>query len=114
MLTVDGHVITVTHPDKLLFPDDGITKSELVDYYCRIAERMLPHVRDRPIHMNRFPNGIGGIAIQQKRIPESFPAWITRATVDLHRGGVVTHAVFVNAADRKSTHMKLSHVAISY
>jgi bifunctional non-homologous end joining protein LigD len=98
MLTVDGQVITVTHPDKLLFPDDGITKGELVDYYCRIAEQMLPHVRDRPIHMNRFPNGIGGVAIQQKRIPESFPAWITRATVDLHRGGVITHAVIDNAA----------------
>ena len=98
MLTVDGHAITVTHPDKLLFPDNGITKGELVDYYRRIAERMLPHVRDRPIHMNRFPNGIGGIAIQQKRIPESFPAWITRATVDLHRGGVITHAVIDNAA----------------
>jgi bifunctional non-homologous end joining protein LigD len=98
MPTINGHLITVTHPDKLLFPDDGITKSELVDYYCRIAERMLPHVRDRPIHMNRFPNGIGGIAIQQKRIPESFPAWITRATVDLHRGGVITHAVIDSAA----------------
>ena len=98
MLTVDGRAITVTHPDKLLFPDNGITKGELVDYYRRIAERMLPHVRDRPIHMNRFPNGIGGIAIQQKRIPESFPAWITRATVDLHRGGVITHAVIDNAA----------------
>jgi bifunctional non-homologous end joining protein LigD len=48
--------------------------------------------------MNRFPNGIRGIAIQQKRIPESSPAWITRATVELRRGGVITHAVIDNAA----------------
>jgi len=48
--------------------------------------------------MNRFPDGIGRIAIQQKRIPDSFPQWIKRATVDLHRGGTITHAVIDNAA----------------
>src|SRR5207253_1819902 len=80
-------------------PDDGITKGDLVDYYLRIAGRMLPQVRDRPLHMNRYPDGIGGIAIQQKRVPESFPPWIRRVTVDLHRGGTITHAVIDNAAD---------------
>src|SRR3989441_11007069 len=98
MPTVDGHEITITNPDKILFPDDGITKGDLVDYYGRIAELMLPHVRDRPLHMNRFPDGIGGISIQQKRVPDSFPPWIKRATVDLHRGGTITHAVIDNAA----------------
>ncbi len=98
MPSVDGHEITITNPDKVLFPDDGITKGDLVDYYGRIAERMLPLVRDRPLHMNRFPDGIGGIAIQQKRVPDSFPPWITRATVDLHKGGTITHAVIDNAA----------------
>src|SRR5713226_6056233 len=98
MPSVDGHEITITNPDKVLFPDDGITKGDLVDYYRRIAERMLPLVRDRPLHMNRFPDGIGGIAIQQKRVPDSFPPWITRATVDLHKGGTITHAVIDNAA----------------
>ena len=98
MLTVDGHQVTITHPDKVLFPEDGLTKRDLVDYYGRVAAKMLPHVRDRPVHMNRFPNGIGGVAIQQKRIPRSFPAWITRAIVDLHRGGVITHAAIDNAA----------------
>src|SRR5438132_4772426 len=95
---IDGHEITISNPDKVLFPDDGITKGELVEYYQRIAERMLPLVRDRPLHMNRFPDGIGGIAIQQKRVPDSFPPWITRATVDLHKGGTITHAVIDNAA----------------
>ena len=98
MRSVDGHQINISNPDKVLFPDDGITKGDLVDYYLRIAGRMLPQVRDRPLHMNRYPDGIGGIAIQQKRVPESFPPWITRVTVDLHRGGTITHAVIDNAA----------------
>jgi bifunctional non-homologous end joining protein LigD len=98
MPIIDGHEITISNPDKVLFPEDGVTKGELVDYYGRIAERMLPHVRDRPLHMNRFPDGIGGIAIQQKRVPDSFPPWITRATVNLHKGGTITHAVIDNAA----------------
>src|SRR3989440_3573927 len=98
MPVVDGHSITITHPEKVLFPDDGITKADLADYYLRIAERMLPHVRRRPLHMNRFPDGIGRIAIQQKRVPESFPAWIERATVDLQRGGTITPPLVNNAA----------------
>ena len=98
MPTIDGHQITITHPDKVLFPADGITKGELAEYYEKIAPRMIPHVRDRPLHMNRFPGGIAWNPIQQKRVPDSFPAWIKRATVDLQRGGSITHAVINNAA----------------
>ena len=95
---VDGHEITVTHPDKVLFPADGITKGELAEYFQQIAPRMIPHVRDRPLHMNRFPGGIQYNPIQQKRVPDSFPAWIKRTTLDLQRGGTITHAVIDNAA----------------
>jgi bifunctional non-homologous end joining protein LigD len=98
MPTIDGHQITITHPEKVLFPADGITKGELAAYYQQIAPRMVPHVRDRPLHMNRFPGGIQYNPIQQKRVPDSFPAWIKRATVDLNRGGTITHAVIENAA----------------
>jgi bifunctional non-homologous end joining protein LigD len=98
MPVIDGHSITITHPEKILFPEDGITKGELVEYYQRIADRMVPEVRDRPLHMNRYPDGIGGIAIQQKRIPDSFPEWIQRVTVNLHRGGTITHAMINDAA----------------
>lgn len=98
MPSIDGHQITVTNRSKLLFPDDGISKGDLVDYYERIADRMLPHVQDRPLHMNRFPDGIRGIAIQQKRVPDSFPSWVSRATVGLHRGGTITHVVIDDAA----------------
>jgi bifunctional non-homologous end joining protein LigD len=98
MPTINGHSITITHPEKVLFPADGIAKGELVSYYERIAGRMLPQVVDRPLHMNRFPDGIGRIAIQQKRVPETFPAWIKRATVGLHKGGTITHALINDAA----------------
>jgi bifunctional non-homologous end joining protein LigD len=98
MPIIDGHQITITHPDKVLFPTDGITKGELAEYYRQIAPRMIPYVRDRPLHMNRFPGGIQYNPIQQKRVPDSFPAWIKRATLDLNRGGTITHAVIENAA----------------
>src|ERR1700737_499352 len=98
MVRVDGKEITISNPIKLLFPHDGITKGALVDYYHRIAGHMLPLVRDRPLNMNRYPDGIGGILIQQKRVPDSFPQWIERVTVDLHKGGTITHAVINNAA----------------
>ena len=93
----DGHSITITHPDKILFPADGITKGELAEYYQRIAGRMIPHVRDRPLHMNRYPGGIQWNPIQQKRVPDSFPAWIERATVEM-KGGTITHALINNSA----------------
>lgn len=95
---VDGHLITITHPLKVLFPDDGITKRQLVEYYHRIADRMLPYVRGRPLHMQRFPDGIGGVEIQQKRIPASFPPWIARVEVMRRGGGALTHAVINDAA----------------
>ena len=94
---VDGHKITITHPDKVVFPADGITKGELAEYYESIAPRMIPHVRDRPLHMNRYPGGSQWKPIQQKRVPDSFPAWIKRATVDM-KGGTITHALINNTA----------------
>ncbi len=118
MPTVDGHEITVTHPDKVLFPADGITKGELAQYYQQIAERMIPHVRDRPLHMNRFPGGIAYNPIQQKRVPDTFPAWIARATVNLSKGGTITHAMINDAAtlvylanyNMVTAHVWLSHI----
>jgi bifunctional non-homologous end joining protein LigD len=88
--------VEISNPDKVLFPDDGITKAELARYYERIAQAMLPHVRGRPVHMQRFPDGVGGPEIQQKQAPDYFPDFVRRVEVRRKGGGSVTHPVIDN------------------
>jgi bifunctional non-homologous end joining protein LigD len=88
--------VAITHPRKALFPD-GLTKADLAAYYERVAQLMLPHVQGRPVHMQRFPDGIEGRELQQKQAPDYFPEFVARATVPRRRGGTVTHAVIENA-----------------
>ena len=87
--------VEISNPDKALFPD-GLTKANLARYYERIAETMLPHVRGRPVHMQRFPDGIEGNEIQQKQAPDYFPDFVERARVKRKRGGSVDHVVIEN------------------
>jgi bifunctional non-homologous end joining protein LigD len=84
--------ITISKPSKALFPD-GMTKADLAGYYERVAAAMLPLVRGRPVHMQRFPDGIEGREIQQKQAPAYFPDFVTRARVPRKRGGSVEHVV---------------------
>jgi len=80
----------ITHPDKVLFPDDGITKGELAAYYEAIAPVMLPHIRARPVTMERYPRGIGAESFWQKDVSKGFPAWLERVEVP-KKGGTVHH-----------------------
>ena len=82
----------ITHPDKLLFPDDGITKGELASYYEAIAPVMLPHLRRRPITMERYHRGIGAPGFFQKDVSKGFPEWLERVEVPKH-GGTVHHPI---------------------
>jgi bifunctional non-homologous end joining protein LigD len=68
----------ITHPDKVLFPESGITKGDLAAYYEAIAPLMLPHIRRRPITMERFPAGIGAPGFLQKDVIKGFPDWLKR------------------------------------
>ncbi len=88
----------ITHPDKVLFPDDGITKRELAAYYDAIAPFMLPHLRQRPITMERFPAGIGTKGFLQKDVVKGFPRWLKRVEAP-KKGGTVHYAL---AGDRRS------------
>ena len=97
-LRLDGHIIEITSQEKLYFPESGITKGEIVDYYRRMAPVMLPYLRDRPITMHRFPNGIGEEGFYQQRISDYFPDWIERATVPKEDGETITHVLINNAA----------------
>ena len=80
----------ITHPEKVLFPEDGITKGELASYYERIAPVMLPHIRNRPITMERFHRGIGEKGFFQKDVSKGFPEWLERVEVE-KKGGTVHH-----------------------
>jgi bifunctional non-homologous end joining protein LigD len=88
--------VDITHPDKVLFPDDGITKADLADYYERVSEWMLPHISFRPVSMQRFPDGIGGKGFFHKDIPDYFPEWVRRVEVP-KANGTVTHAITCDA-----------------
>jgi bifunctional non-homologous end joining protein LigD len=94
---VDGRTIDLTRPDKVLFPGDGITKADLFRYYLRVADVMVPHLRGRPLMLQRFPDGIEGGALIQKAIPDYFPQWIRREDVP-KRGGRVRHVVCDDSA----------------
>lgn len=83
--------VEISRPRKALFPS-GITKEDLARYYERIAATMLPHMKGRPVSMERFPDGIEGQRLVHKNVPRHFPDWIARATV-AKRGGRVTHVV---------------------
>jgi bifunctional non-homologous end joining protein LigD len=77
--------VRISHPDKLLFPDDGITKADLVGYYQAVAPLMIPLVSGRPVTMQRFPNGIGRGGFLQKQAGDYFPDWIERVTAPNRR-----------------------------
>jgi bifunctional non-homologous end joining protein LigD len=82
----------ITHPEKVLFPGEGITKGELAAYYEAIAPIMLPHIRRRPITMERYHGGIGLPGFFQKDVSKGFPDWLKRVKVPKH-GGTVHHPI---------------------
>ena len=91
-ITADGITVPLSHPDKVLFPGDGITKADLARYYADVADRMLPWLRDRPITMVRYPDGLDGQRFFQKNAPSYFPGWIRRVRLG-KEGGEVEHVI---------------------
>ncbi|PVC80067.1 non-homologous end-joining DNA ligase [Streptomyces sp. CS131] len=91
-LRVGRRTVVITRPNKVLFPADGITKSDLADYYRLAAAAMVPQLRGRPLMMERRPEGIEGQSFMQKGVPDHFPEWLHR--VELPKAdGTVTYAV---------------------
>jgi bifunctional non-homologous end joining protein LigD len=85
--------IEITHADRVLFPGDGITKGELADYYAAVSDAMLPHLRGRPLTLQRYPRGIDQPGFVQQDFADSLPDWMGRAEVDKEGGGTVVHPV---------------------
>jgi bifunctional non-homologous end joining protein LigD len=82
----------ITHPEKVLFPADGITKGELASYYQSAAAVLLPHLRGRPLTMERYPAGIGEPGFWQKNVSRGFPDWLERVDVP-KKDGTVSYPV---------------------
>lgn len=86
----------ISSPDKLMFPADGITKQDLAGYYQLVAPCLLPHLRMRPLTMERFPSGIDKKGFIQKDVSKGFPAWLERVEVP-KQGGTVHHPLINDA-----------------
>ena len=84
--TADGASVPLTNLDKVLWPRDGITKGDLIRYYNDVAEWLLPHLQDRPLTLQRYPNGIDKESFFEKNVPRGAPAWVKTAKIASESG----------------------------
>jgi bifunctional non-homologous end joining protein LigD len=90
--------VKLSHPDKVLFPEDGITKADLAEHYARVAELMVPHCKDRPMNLWRWNKGIAEDVVVQQSLPKGAPDWVARCEVPRRKGGNIVHGM-INDAD---------------
>jgi DNA ligase D len=83
---VEGHPIEITSPEKVLFPKPGLTKLDLAKYYVAVGPALMRWIHDRPVLLERYPNGVDGESFYQKRIPESAPKWLSTTMVQTING----------------------------
>jgi len=96
-MRVDGHDVPFSNPEKIYFPERGLTKGALVRYYLDVADCAMPHLRRRPFHMVRYPNGVAGDFFHQKRVP-SHPEYVGEQFVRFPSGHSTVFALVDNAA----------------
>jgi bifunctional non-homologous end joining protein LigD len=94
-MRIGGHEVAVSNPDKLFFPEPGLTKGDLVEYYLDLAGCALPHLRGRPFHMVRYPHGVDGDFFHQKRVPPH-PDFVGEQFVQFPSGHSTVFAVIDN------------------
>jgi bifunctional non-homologous end joining protein LigD len=97
--------IEITHPERIVFGKSGLTKKDLIDYYLNIAPTMLPYLNDRPISMQRFPDGIEGEGFFQKNANDYFPNWITKKPIAKENGDSINYVVI----DKQATLIYLAN-----
>ncbi|MGC1122691.1 MAG: hypothetical protein WBA22_16535 [Candidatus Methanofastidiosia archaeon] len=97
-MKVGQYTVETSNEDRVFFPQGSITKGDLIQYYKDIAPIMLPHVKDRPVTMHRFPSGIQEEGFYHKEIPDYFPPWVDRVTIEKKEGGTSEQVVCNNAA----------------
>src|SRR5437764_8815029 len=96
-MKIGRHDVAVSNPDKLFFPEAGLTKGDLVQYYVDVADYALNHIRRRPFHMKRYPNGVDGDFFHQKRVP-AHPDYVGEQFVEFPSGHSTVFAVVDNPA----------------
>jgi bifunctional non-homologous end joining protein LigD len=98
VVEIDGRELSVSNLDKVLYPEAGFTKAEVIDYYIRVAPAMLPHVRQRGVTLRRYPNGVDGTSFFEKRCPDHRPDWIGTALGPGDRKGGIHYLVIDEVA----------------
>lgn len=98
ILKIGRRSVEVSNLAKILFPKDKITKGDVIEYYQRVAKYMIPHMKNRPITMQRFPHGIRDEGFYQKNISDYFPKWIDYIPIKKQEDGVVKYALCNDAA----------------
>jgi bifunctional non-homologous end joining protein LigD len=97
-MRIGRHDVPISNADKVFFPARGLTKGDVVAYYLGVAELALPHLRRRPFHMKRYPNGVEGEFFHQKRVPANHPAYVDEVPVSFPSGHSTVFAIVDNAA----------------
>ncbi len=92
-LDVAGTTVDVTNLDKTFYPKAGFKKGNVIDYYVRISTVLLPHLKDRPITLKRYPDGVDGFHFYEKQCPPHRPKWVKTAKVTKSEGGVINYCV---------------------
>jgi len=93
-LDLNGHSLKFTNLKKVFYPEEGYTKRDVLDYYAQVADLILPHLKDRPLSLKRYPNGIGQEYFFQKNAPEAFAPWLRTEMIDSEHNGRPINYVF--------------------
>src|SRR5437762_2766016 len=97
-MRIGRHDVRISNPDKVFFPQRGLTKGDVVRYYLDVADCALPHLRRRPFHMKRYPNGVEDDFFHQKRVPANHPGYVDEVHVSFPSGHSTVFAIVDNAA----------------
>jgi len=89
----DDSDVKFTHVERVVFPDAGLTKGDVLEYYAKVSDKLLPHLRDRPITLERMPEGIAGQHFWQKNTPAYYPKWIPRVKLPTEKGTKVDYTL---------------------
>jgi len=95
-IKLNNHKIKITHPDKVMFPTNMITKKDVVQYYLKIADHLLPRIKDRPITIHCFPNGLDAAGFFRQHAQVNLPDWLETITLKTKDGGEMVHMLCQN------------------